>query len=212
MDGLTSKFIHFLTLLLIRLEGCGKFSSKGCYSVEDCAETVYWYETDRAYFTSGLLGKNLLNGVIALNQTKLEGFSKQVQDYVFLHELGHKSVNKAWKFIFYPMITFATLGSVISFFLFLGVPIHAAMYQNLAVSILSIYLIFPWFLTFTVTFIGVKWVDEAFAERFAFKKLGRNRAKEVIDEVEPEERSFQGKILHRMLYPPRRVLLKLLTL
>jgi hypothetical protein len=189
---------------LIKVEARGKFLSKETYQANNCRSTVYWFEKG-GYFH----GKTLMNNVIALNRDELNNLYEDAKDYIFLHEYGNKSANIVFSFVFFPLMILSALSALLTLLIITLMPMYGLLTSNLGASLISIYAIFPVFFVYVSVFVLIKWADEALAEIFAFRKLGKQKSEEIIEEIEPDSRSLKEKVFHRFLYPPRKVLLEI---
>lgn len=145
---------------------------------------------------------------IFLHEILFREYSKEVQDFLFLHEYGHCKMNWALKLIIYPVLFgLAAAQVVVFYYLSLTAMIfyHTPSIQNRNIFALNIGLII--FVTFSHLIIN--WSNELFAEGFAIKKIGINNYCIIQRELESKRfgRPLLTKILKAISAPPKRVII-----
>ncbi|MFB6204682.1 MAG: hypothetical protein ABEJ75_03480 [Candidatus Nanohaloarchaea archaeon] len=189
-----SSLNHFLTVLLLKL-GRRDLEEVEQVSYSGVEETVYWFSDDS---DSAPRGKTLVNNVIAMNQGRID--SDLMEEYVFLHEYGHKTVSRFWTAVFYPLVLLTAAGAMFSALALISTPLLMLQYSTVA-AVLSVLYFFPLAAVFTACFGLVFWADEGYAEIYALKKMGEEKARKVVEERE-EDRGVLGHAWHRLRYPP----------
>lgn len=169
------------------------------YTAGGITRTVYWFRND-----SKRMGDYTPLGTLLMNEQAKDDFSKDVVDYVFLHEVGHDQVGLMGRTLFWaiylssgllliagmiasPSILLEAVESAPSIVM---IPVYTAV--ALGVSLGAI-----------IPFTLVCWFDETLAELFAISKIGISQYRSVLEEVKEEsEVGLLRKIRIRIQYPP----------
>ena len=204
------KFIEKLTIIFVSFRG-GSYRGKILYRYGDYCKDVYVFQGDDVPY-----GQATPWNAIIMSDHIFKNFSKNVADYVFLHEYGHTNLHFLLRILFYAAIVpllILFIGSVVT--LLLAPVILLAMGADLHAS-MSIFLYFSSFaVVFALTVVLVSWPCEILADFFAIKTLGRERYLEAISEIRKmkrKERDVLHKLLIRLLYPPYQIVLLLYDL
>lgn len=174
------------------------------YSACGVSRTVFWFDEE-----SRRAGDYSPFGTILMNQTLPDGVSEEVQDYIFLHEVGHDELNPILRLLYWPVILFAfflTLAGVIAFPAQL---IRAIQWASDPVSLFTFLGMAVLVSTMAcVPFVALSWADETYAELYAISHLGRNRYHEIRTHIrESRDPSMLRKLRHYIQYPPKSVVL-----
>ncbi|MHA1878309.1 MAG: hypothetical protein ACTSUC_17850 [Promethearchaeota archaeon] len=182
---------------LIALWLGGKIDEKKNYKYADFEHDIFILDNPNS--TRSMTVFNL----IFLNKILFKNYSKQVQDFFFLHEYGHLKMNLFFKILIYP--TPFALGFAIMYnfyylflntFIFLYVPNienRNTMIVNLGVTILVI-----------ISFIIINWINEIYAEYFAVQQVGLQNYLMILNElsIKRPELSLYKKVRRIFSSPP----------
>ncbi|MFC7213077.1 hypothetical protein ACFQO4_03145 [Saliphagus sp. GCM10025334] len=179
--------------------GFGKIHEISEHTYNGKTRQVYWFDSEDS---KG--GHCTPFATILMNRQRLEEYSEQVTDYVFVHETGHADLPWYLQFLVYltliPSVLIALVmpfaaGTQILVVLF---GTGSAYYTVLAVvsGLLAIGL-------FTLPFLVFSWISEGHAELVALKELGETAFLECHAEIEEKsERGLLRRLIHRVQYPP----------
>lgn len=145
---------------------CGGIQSTEAYTAQGIEEQVYWVDTD-----GWMSGQYTPLGTILLNKSRFRERSDDLNEYVFLHEIGHSRMHIV------PNILLGLIRMVAAALL-ISLPFSPLVYipivRNTSVSQLPIVA-----LAFLVTgmliilpHVITSWLDEGYAEYFALSILG----------------------------------------
>jgi len=144
---------------------------------------------------------------IIMQDILFKDFSKNVRDYVFLHEVGHTQLN----FLFRTILNILALPIIFSFFASLALFIYPILvflrYSTFEAigSFIGVLLIF--FIS-SGLFMLLSWPIELHAELFAIKNIGITRYKKAINELnKSKKKSIFSRYFHRVRYPPEKFIL-----
>ncbi|MFC1802962.1 hypothetical protein ACFL0D_03230 [Thermoproteota archaeon] len=140
---------------------------------------------------------------IFLHELIFTKYSQRVQDFIFLHEYGHLTMNKYLKVILYPSLIF--MAGSLAFFSFILV-LNVAKYLVYPYSITQNTIVnsFSLFLYAIFGFIGINWINELYAEIFAVNELGFDNYLNAINEIDKiRPKTFINKIIDFVSLPPK---------
>ena len=153
-------------------------------------------------------------GTIVMPEFLFTEYSKVVQNYFFLHELGHLKFNlliKIFVYILFMVTLLASLsGGVFLLILIITMLINVFPVSNFIVGFVyySRYVIL-----FGLVAMSISWLYELNADIFAVEIIGKESYLEVRDELHAKSGKVGliEKIRYRFLYPPFRLLWYILT-
>lgn len=168
------------------------------YSTDGVEDTIYWYDSD-----SNRGGHCTPFNTVLMNQNPLDEVSKEVTDYVFLHESGHANQHPILRLVLYAALfptilmaiasPFSAVAQTISVFL-LTESLRLTATQG-AASLIVVGLT-------TSAFGLVSWIDEGYAELFALNRLGKETYLQCHQEIrEHADRPIHRRIIHHVRYP-----------
>lgn len=179
-----------------RLLQYGKILDSEQYQAYGVKERVYWVNSDVWW-----AGKYTLIREILLNRNELSGRSQDLQDYTFLHEVGHSRMGSISTVVLFVLRFVSTL-------FLLGLPFTALVYlmQILQSPVNSIPKIAVAYLILIAVIVGfyslIAWIDEGYAELFVLSKIGPEKFRECNQEVRENRNSGVIKsVWHRLTYP-----------
>jgi len=192
--------------------GLTRFYAKGRGGVTDTEEytasgisrTVYWFHDE-----SQRMGDYSPIGTVLLNEQVKEDFSKDVVDYVFLHEVGHDQIGSLWRTLFwvlYLLFGLLFLSGVIA----LPSILYSAIQYAPSTVMIPLYLVSGLGISVAacLPFVVVSWSDETLAELFAISKIGRDQYRAIREEAKAKSNDgILYKIKHRIQYPPESLIL-----
>lgn len=200
---MTGKIQSGLTRLYARFSR-GGVTDTSQYSAGGITRTIFWFKED-----SKRMGDYSPLGTVLLNEQVREDFSKDVIDYVFLHEVGHDQMGFIGRSLFWTIyLTFGLL--FIAAVIALPQTMMIAVEYAPSLSWIPVYIAVILGLTLAVglPFAAASWIDETLAELFAISKLGIDRYGSILKEIESESKaSLLHKIRQRIRYPPDFVIL-----
>ncbi len=189
----------WLTRVYARTIDLSGVNREEVYQAHGEERTVFWIDTE----DWSAAGQCTPFGTILLNEDRLSEVPDSVQDYVFLHEVGH---TKPPAFLSLISIVLRIPLALIALF---GVPVLIGRWLGMVLSTPS----FGQFTTFTVAtaitillitlpVIAIWWLDEGYAELFAVSKLGTSAYQHRHEEMSKHaEKTIVNRFIRRLLYP-----------
>lgn len=164
---------------------------------------VIWVDSDRWL----MAGQNLF-GTIFLNESKLRDCSDDVNDYIFLHEVGHSQFHAIFS-VFVFVLRFALMGiALLSLPALVGALLVLLIQaSDLAAAAVILVAIAFLMLLVLIPLVAVSWFDEGRAELFAVSKLGTQQYRECCNEI--RRQSNRGRLkraVFRVIYPPPKLI------
>lgn len=169
------------------------------YSAGGISRTVYWFHND-----SKRMGDYSPLGTLLMNEQAKEDFSKDVVDYVFLHEVGHDQIGTIGRTLFWAIYLISGL-LLISGMIASPSILLEAVESAPSIMMVPVYiaLAFGISLGAVIPFTLVCWIDETLAELFAISQIGISQYRSVLEEIKEEsEAGPLRKIRIRIQYPP----------
>lgn len=179
----------------------GDWGEVGSYSAQGFSHPVIWVQSSK-----WMAGQYMLGGIF-LNKMRLRDSSKNLLDYVFLHEYGHgqppflfRILSVTAQLILLPL-TLAVAIALPAVWLMgavqLGPSLSLVPFSMGTVLGLAIVLI---------PLMTVRWLDEGYAEVFAASELGVDNYRDARREMrEISNPSILKLVLLFVLYPPTRL-------
>ncbi|MFB6200370.1 MAG: hypothetical protein ABEJ83_05790 [Candidatus Nanohaloarchaea archaeon] len=176
------------------------------YTVEGETRRVYWFDDD----STSMLGQCSPVNTITMNKTS-EKYSEKFRDYIFLHELGHTSMNTLFQIVFTPLLIGSMIAALFSlvypllWFFWAYVATEALVYSLLLSVLAFLVVTFPMVLIFS----SLSFIDEGYAEIYALRRIGKESYLECQEER--KEKSETGKITklsRKFRYPPTWLVIK----
>jgi len=174
------------------------------HSAGGISRTVYWFKQD-----SKRMGDYSPLGTLLLNEQAKEDFSRDVIDYLFLHEVGHDQMGFIGRSLFWAIYLTSGL-SFIGAVIALPQTLLMAVEYAPSLAWLPLYIAVVLVLTLVVglPFVAVSWIDETLAELFAISKIGVDKYSTIREETKSEsDVSWLRRIRIRIQYPPDSVIL-----
>lgn len=176
------------------------------YSAGGEVRRVYWFDDE----STNMLGQCSPVNTITMNKTS-EKYSEKVRDYIFLHELGHASMNTLVQLIFTPILIWSIIIAFFSLFyplilFLLAYSATEALGYSLFLSIISfLFVTIPMVLVFSF----FSFIDEGYAEIYALRRIGEEAYSECQEEkLEKSELSRFAKLRKKFTYPPPWLVIK----
>lgn len=169
------------------------------YTAGGVSRTVYWFRND-----SKRMGDYSPLGTLLMNEQAKDDFSKNVVDYVFLHEVGHDQMGSIGRTLFWAIYLTSGL-LLIAGIIALPSNLLKAVESAPSTVMLPVYIAVALGISLgaVIPFTLVCWVDETLAELFAISKIGISQYRSVLEEVKEEsEAGLLHKIRIRIQYPP----------
>ena len=169
------------------------------YTAGGVSRTVYWFRND-----SKRMGDYSPLGTLLMNEQAKDDFSKNVVDYVFLHEVGHDQMGSIGRTLFWAIYLTSGL-LLIAGIIALPSTLLKAVESAPSTVMLPVYIAVAVGISIgaVIPFTLVCWVDETLAELFAISKIGISQYRSVLKEVKEEsEAGLLRKIRIRIQYPP----------
>ena len=193
--GFTDKLLEILTKLFLRYQGF-KLKKKIIYTYEEYSKQIFIFEADPEKYKK--IGQATPFGTIIMPEFTSTKYTKNVVDYVFLHELGHTRVNIILRTLFYVVFVGSFTVSVISMCYFIESLILLHIPER------NIFFLCSFTIFFILTMLS-SWIYELVADLFAYNVLGK---KLYVDmKIELDEKKGQVRlrdiIRHAFLYPPK---------
>lgn len=163
---------------------------------------IIWVDSDQW----PMAGQNLF-GTIFLNESKLRDCSDDVNDYTFLHEVGHSQFHAIFS-VFVFVLRFALMVVALLALPALAVGLLVLLIQASSLAAAAVIFVVVAFLMLLVLIplVVVSWFDEGHAELFAVSKLGTQQYLECIEEIRSQSDSGRLKrAVFRIMYPPPRL-------
>lgn len=181
----------------------GGVTDRSEYTAGGITRTVYWFRND-----SKRMGDYTPLGTLLMNEQAKDDFSKDVVDYVFLHEVGHDQMGSIGRILFWAIYLSSGL------LLIAGVIASPSILMEAVESAPSTVMI-PVYIAVAlgislgavIPFTLVCWIDETLAELFAISQIGISQYRSVLEEIKEEsEAGLLRKIRIRIQYPPEALL------
>ena len=169
------------------------------YECGDFQRQVIWVDSDRW----PMAGQNLF-GTIFLNESILRDRSDDVNDYIFLHEVGHSQFHVIFSVIVF-VLRFALMGVAVFSLPALAVSLLVLLVQapDLTTAAVAVVVIVFLMLLVLGPLIAVSWFDEGSAELFAVSRIGILQYQKCIKEKRNQSDSGRLKrAVFRLMYPP----------
>ena len=169
------------------------------YECGDFQRQVIWVDSDRW----PMAGQNLF-GTIFLNESILRDRSDDVNDYIFLHEVGHSQFHVIFSVIVF-VLRFALMGVAVFSLPALAVSLLVLLAQapDLTTAVVAVLVIVFLMLLVLTPLIAVSWFDEGSAELFAVSRIGILQYQKCIKEKRNQSDSGRLKrAVFRLMYPP----------
>jgi hypothetical protein len=201
--SLKRKIQHILTAFILRLQGA---------KIKETTECEYNGYINEVYIYTSNSKNNAQAypwGTIVFPEFIFTNYSKVVQNYFFLHELGHLKLNlliKLFVYVLFSVSMFLSLsGGMFLLILIITTLIKVFPVSNFAFGFTyySRYVIF-----FGLLGILTFWLHELNADMFAISSLGKESFVEARNEmrVKSVNPRLTEKIIQRILYPPSSLL------
>jgi len=131
--------------------------------------------------------------------------SKNVRDYIFLHELGHVKLNYFWQLLFYITVIPSFL---LLFASILAIPFAFLSFLIYGFSISFVAFVFIDFVLFSFIVLILNWAMEGYAEIFAIKIIGVKKYKQCMEEMKKhsKKKNIFNWYFYRIRYPPEKIL------
>jgi len=181
----------------------GGVTDRSEYTAGGITRTVYWFRND-----SKRMGDYTPLGTLLMNEQAKDDFSKDVVDYVFLHEVGHDQMGSIGRILFWAIYLSSGL------LLIAGVIASPSILMEAVESAPSTVMI-PVYIAVAlgislgtvIPFNLVCWIDETLAELFAISQIGISQYRSVLEEIKEEsEAGLLRKIRIRIQFPPEALL------
>ncbi|WP_049972506.1 hypothetical protein [Haladaptatus cibarius] len=150
----------YARLLLGGIKKTEKYQTKGIERI------VYWVDTD-----GWMAGQYTPWGTIILNKNKLRERPDDLEEFTFLHEVGHSQMHLLPRILLIPLLLSSALGLFSLPFLLismlssaLSAPTSQQPYYAMAFLIVSALVV--------LYYVIVTWIDEGYAELFVLSKIG----------------------------------------
>ena len=179
---------------------CGGVCETEKYTSRGIDEQVYWVETD-----GWMSGQYTPFGTILLNKYRFRERSDDLNEYVFLHEIGHSRM---------PMVPSVLLGiiRILAAPFLLAVPLLPIVYIPMVQAApvtqfpeLGIAFLLSG-LTLLLPYVVASWIDEGYAEYFALSTVGVEEYLRCHKELhESRECGLLKRIWIRLTYPHPRL-------
>lgn len=185
----------------------GKNIRKVKYKYKEHHHDVYIYRDEE------LRGYTSPVNIILMSEKIFKEYSKNVQDYIFLHELGHTKVKWPLQILLYTILIPFYLLMIFSWVL---IPLLILLFAIKGAS---------WFMIIGYSLDGIlliamlnaivmmpNWTSEAHADIFAIRILGKKKYKKCMSEVraKAKKRNVLSMVIHkyhyRLIYPPIKLL------
>lgn len=169
------------------------------YECGDFQRQVIWVDSDRW----PMAGQNLF-GTIFLNESILRDRSDDINDYIFLHEVGHSQFHVIFSVIVF-VLRFALMGVAVFSLPALAAALLVLLIQapDLTTAAVAVFAIAFLMLLVLGPLVAVSWFDERRAELFAVSKNGIPQYQECIKEKRNQSDSGRLKrAVFRLMYPP----------
>jgi len=169
------------------------------YECDYFQRQVIWVDSDRWL----MAGQNLF-GTIFLNESILRDRSDEVNDYIFLHEVGHSQFHVILSVVVF-VLRFALMGITVVSLPGLAVALVVLLIQvpDLTTAAVAVVVIAFLMLLVLIPLIAVSWFDEGRAELFAVSQIGIPQYQECIKEKRTQSDGGRLKrAVFRLMYPP----------
>ena len=193
-----------LTILYLKLL-FGNFEGKTRYRYKNHKQDVYLFSNKSIKGSHSTPFKTIL-----IQDSLFKKYSKNVRDYVFLHELGHINVNYFLTLLYYVLVipTFYVFFTIIPFTVLMPLLLWFLKRQiYLSIIAFSSFLILFFIISFFLVILN--WISEGYAEIFAIKIIGEKKYISSLQEMKKKAKksNILKKYFYFIRYPPKTLVL-----
>jgi len=194
-----NQLVKCLTRAYARTIDFNGVNREEAYQAHGEERTVFWIDAD----DWSAAGQCTPFGTILLNEDRLSEVPESVQDYVFLHEVGHTKppalLNLMSIVLRIPLVLLAIFGTPVLIGRWVGVVLSTPSFGHfMAFTVATVIAI----LLITIPVIAIWWLDEGYAELFAVSKLGTSTYQRRHEEMSKHaDRTITNRLTRWLLYP-----------
>lgn len=151
---------------------------------------------------------------IIVNEILFKTFSKRVQDYVLLHEFGHKRSSVLVQLLVWVVVGFSAIAALL-----LSVSLFSFLFSWIVMFLINperVWVILPIVATNLVLlfiFLLVSWFGEINADFYAIKIMGLEKVKQAKKEIKQKSKINKiQKLVVLVTHPPNFIVLRLCRL
>jgi len=201
---LKERILEKLTILYLKFIDA-KFKKRIIYSYKKYSKNVFIFSSKGK---KG--GQTTPWNTIIISDKIFEKYSKNVRDFIFLHEFGHTKLNVVLRILFYISIVPLSLFFIYSLFAtFFYTIILISSRTEFFISFFMLMSALIVNIIFGLIVMIISWSCELYAEIFAIKTMGREKYLKAIKETEKggNDKNLLSRFFDKLLHPTHQVIM-----